>query len=235
MKKKIADLSGHTILCGFGQMGKQISEELAKMNKDFVIIESDSECEDELRDCGYQFLIGNASDDALLERAGVRKASNIIIVCSTDADNVFISLSAKSLNKDIHALSRVADKSSIPKLRKAGVDKIVSLYDQASKRIVQNIINPAVDDFIDLFSGKSEIDLQVADVEVTKESPCHDREIKDFNLVDKGVMVIGVKNKKGHFQIAPKGSRKLTEGEKLVLMGSDENFSTIIQELVEGR
>lgn len=228
MIKEISKLKKHTIICGYGQMGKLIAKQMKAHNKPYIIVESDAELAETLKNNERYFIIGNGSDDSVLNDAGISHASELVTTVTTDAENVFITLTAKSLNKNIRVISRVFDDSTIPKLVKAGADKIVSPYTQASLKIAQSIINPAVDDFLEIAGDKGTTEYQIADILVEEKMFCSGKALKDIKLKEQGVLVVGIKRHNGDKVFAPHKDEIIKLGDQLIVIGSDQNFSHLI-------
>ncbi|MBT3982300.1 MAG: potassium channel protein [Bacteriovoracaceae bacterium] len=233
MSKSIEKLKGHTIICGYGQMGKLISEEMIKNHHPFVIIDSNSELEEELKKAGVYYVIGNGSDDSILETAGIDRAASLVTTVTNDSENVFITLTAKTLNKDIRIISRVFDDSTIPKLKKAGAFKIISPYAQASQKMAQSIINPAVDDFLEVISNEGRTEYRIADIIVKDKMQCAGKALKDIKLKEQGVIIVGIRRENGERIFAPHKDVTIELGDQLIAMGSGANFTELISSMTQ--
>lgn len=231
MEKELGQINNHTIVCGYGAMGELIATELAKRGKDFVIIDKETDMVPTFKEKGFLYLVGNASDDEILKLAGIEKASTLVCVVTSDAENVFITLSARTLNKDINIISRVFDEGTRPKLLKAGANKIISPYTHASHKIIQTIINPAVDDFLEFVSDENEIDYQLADIYISKDMSCADKTLSQIKLKEQGFVIVGIKRQTGDMVFAPSKDEKILQGDRLLAIGKPENFSEIISNL----
>ncbi len=148
LNKKIENLKNHYIVCGFGRMGSIICNELMQSNSPFVVIESSSELLADL-DADILSLQGDATQDSILKQAGIDKAKGLISVLSSDANNLYVVLSARGLNPDLRIVARASDEGAEQKLKRAGADNVVSPYYIGGLRIAHTLIKPAVVDFIE--------------------------------------------------------------------------------------
>src|ERR1051325_1099478 len=148
--KDISELKNHYILCGAGRVGMRIVDELRKKEVDFIVIERDEHVADRLLTRGDLVLVGDATDEAVLEGANIRTARSLIAAASTDADNVYIALTARGLNPDLYIVARAVDQAAERQLIRAGANKVVSPTLIGSHRMAQAALSPAVADFIEL-------------------------------------------------------------------------------------
>lgn len=129
MERSIAKLENHVIICGYGRIGRQVAAQMRERKVDCVIIENDQETFEQLESIGYLTVDGNATDDAVLIRARISHAATIVVTLPTDADNVYVTLSARNLNPSIRIIARASDAASARTLQQAGADKVVSPYE----------------------------------------------------------------------------------------------------------
>ena len=221
MLKKIERLENHYIVCGFGRMGSHICQELREENADFVVIENNEENFPKLEKLGYLHDTGDASQDAALLRTGITKAKGLVAVLSSDAENVFTTLSAKSLNPKIFVVARAIDYSTEPKLLKAGADRVVKPYELGGHRMAEILLRPGVLDFIEVVAGKKTVDLRMEEITVRKNSKMHKKTLAELPLrTDLNVIVVAIQNEeKGIFVYNPKSDTVVDEGNKLIAIG----------------
>jgi voltage-gated potassium channel len=145
MDKKLVRLQDHYIVCGFGRIGKVICKSLAGSNKGLVIIENNPEEIKEIEQKGYMYVDGDAADDEILMKAGVKCAKGLIAVVSSDAENVYITLSAKELNPGLYVMGRTSGKAGAEtKLLRAGANKVISPYDIGARQMANILLKPRV-------------------------------------------------------------------------------------------
>jgi len=220
----IDKLDQHVIICGFGRNGQQAAKTLHVHNIPFVIIEKREELlqKTEAEFPELLFLIGDATEDDLLRRAGIERANSLITCLPTDSDNVFIVLSARSLNASIRIISRASESSTAPKLTKAGADHVIMPDRIGGTHMATLVSKPDVIEFIDYLSGEEgesihmeSVDYQHIPVEV------RDRSLKEIMAWKKtGVNCIGIKNADGKFLINPPEETHLKAGMKVFVLGT---------------
>lgn len=183
MDKKLARIENHYVVCGFGRIGKVICQSLTDNKRQFVIIENDPVEIKEIVRKGYLFIEGEASDDEILEKAGVKRAKGLIAVVSSDADNVYIVLSAKELNPSLFVLVRSSGKEGADiKLLRAGADKVISPYYIGARQMANMILRPTVIDFLDLTVHHGELGLRMEELVVPAAAPITNRTLMDSGI-----------------------------------------------------
>ncbi len=229
MDRKMQNLSGHYIVCGYGRMGTQICEGLQKNGAKFVIIEKDESKVEEMRERGYIFVIGESSNDEVLKYAGVENAKGIVTVTHSDAENVFTALSAKQINPKIYIISRAVDEGSETKLLKAGVDRVVKPFEIGGSRMVQLLLRPKVTDFIEGIARKENINIGLEEIAVAEfsslvglsllESPIR----KDLNII-----VVAIHKANGDFEYNPSANTKIMADDQLIAIGKSEDLEKLV-------
>ena len=166
MQREIDKLKDHIIIAGLGRVGKQAAAELHEAKVPFVIIDPTSEAMHFAHQHGYLLAIGDATEDAVLDAAGITKANGLIVTTSDDANNLYIILSARVLNSDLFIVSRAVDDASIPKLIRAGANRAISPYAIGGRRLAHLILSPTVVDFFDTVIKKGEESLNLEGIKV---------------------------------------------------------------------
>ena len=224
MKSKMAKLSDHIILCGMGQMGRQVAGALKKNDVSFVVIEKDEKCEPSLRELGVPYLIGLAESDELLKDAGIERARGLITAVTSDAENVFITLTARSLNKNLTIVARAFDETSTPKLLRAGASKVVSPYTHAGLKMATAILNPGTDSFLETAANIDLLEIQMVDIEAQKDSPLIGLTLEEAQnkLKARNLMIVGIKKAQGRINLAPKYKGAIEIYDRLIVLGDEE-------------
>ncbi len=217
MDKYINRLNRHIIICGYGRTGYYIARDLRKTGRSFVVIENDPERLKLLEQDGITFLEGDASDEELLEIAGIEKAEALVAALSKDADNLFLTLSARSLNSELHIIARVEDPDSSRKLMKAGATRVVSPFSTGANRIVQLLTRPAAVDLIELVDGHENLALEVSEIIVEENSKLDGKTLAEARVRQTlGCMVFAIKHPNGETVFDPDPEKKLVSGDVLV-------------------
>jgi voltage-gated potassium channel len=226
-ERHIQKLRDHYIICGFGRMGRVILGELRRKGIPLVVVEGNEEVYREI-DEEILAVHGDATQDTVLSRVGIQQAKGLISVVSSDAGNVYVTLTARGLNPGIFIVARAGDEGSESKLIRAGADKVISPYHIGGGRIAQAILRPAVVDFIELVTGSEHLDLQMEEVEVRPRSS-----ICRVTLPESGIrqhfniIIVAIKKSSGHMVFNPAPETILEEGDRLIALGGKENLEKL--------
>ncbi len=225
VEKQISNLVNHYIICGYGRIGSLICHELHRHGIEFVVIENDLNTVKKLENDGFLYLNMDASSDDSLIKAGIKKAKGIITAVRSDADNVFITLTAKGLNPDIFVLSRASDEKNEVKLKRAGATRVVSPYILGGRRMAQVLIRPTVVDFMDIAITESEIGLKMEEVLIKRGSNLIGKNLVESNLrKDYGVIIVLIKKYNGEMIFNPRPDEILGENDVLVMIGKHDDM-----------
>jgi voltage-gated potassium channel len=234
--KQIAHLHDHYIICGFGRIGEVICRELADENITFVIIEANEENIERIEREHYLFISGNAADEKVLLEAGLERARGLVTAVTSDADNVFITLTAKGLRPDIFVLSRAADLRNESKLLRAGASRVVCPYNMGGSRMAQILKKPTVVDFLDTALASRGIDLKIKIEEVV--FPAHSylvgRTLVESSLrKDFGVIIMAIKKANEAMVFNPGPGEILEAGDVLICIGKKADIVRMAQAVLE--
>ncbi len=209
MIARIDKLRSHYIICGAGSVGRHVIDELHKTNREFVVIERDmAMIEKVAHKEKLLFLQGDASEDEVLIKAGIKRASGLICALPNDKDNLFVVITAKSLNSSLRIVTRAVEDESIAKLRKAGADSIVSANAIGGMRIASEMIRPKVVSFLDKMLRSQDASLRVEEISPGPASNLIGKTMKEANITDStGLLVIATHNmKSGDYRYNPKST-----------------------------
>jgi len=229
MKKKIDALNGHYIICGFGRVGAQVALELARENVPFVVVDNKPETIASCVSLGYLYVDGDATDDDILKGAGILRARGLVTATDSDADNVYISLSARNLKRDIFIVARSNIEKTEFKLLKAGADRVLSPYSIGGKRLASLLLRPAVVDFLDVVMHTRDIELVLEEVLIKEDSPFVGITMgKARNLCEEGANILAILEK-DRDRIIPNPQKDLSidVGDKLVVVGTKRQLSEL--------
>ncbi|MGB9822201.1 potassium channel family protein [Thermodesulfovibrio sp.] len=226
MRKKIDGLAQHYIVCGYGRMGSIIVKELKANNMPVVVIEKNkiNLPEDE----EFVYVEGNATRDDVLKSAGIEKAKGLITVLPSDAENLYVVLSARELNPDLFIVARAVDKEAESKLKRAGADKVVSPYFIGGLRIAHTILRPTVVDFIEFATRSEHIEIQIEEIKVSSGSGLVGKTIAQSGIGrDIGVIILGIKRADGRMKFNPTSQTLIKEGDTLIVIGQTDKLSLL--------
>ena len=221
MQKLIDGFKNHVIICGYGRNGKQAARKLAAHKRSFVIIEKDKNVIERLKFDQVPYVIGNANEDETLLLAGVDRASCFICALPNDADNLFVVLSARQMNKNINIISRASQESSYEKLKFAGANNVILPDMIGGDHMASLVVVPGLMEFLDNLSivGKSNINIEEVAVEKLYNTK-KERTIKDLDLRRKtGCTVIGYKDENGEYIVNPEADLMLARNSKIIVLG----------------
>lgn len=227
MDKRLAKVKEHYVICGYGRIGKIICKSFYEAGQDFVVIENDPEEVLNIIKKRYLLVEGEASDDETLLKAGVRQAKGLVSVVSSDADNVYITLSAKELNPDLLVLSRASGREGAEtKLRRAGADKVISPYDIGGRHMANMILRPMVDAFIDLTVHADNLGLLLEEIKIPASAPFIDRTLADSGLrKDYDIIVVAIKrHRDGKMLFNPRHLSVIEAGDVIIVLGEVDNI-----------
>jgi voltage-gated potassium channel len=226
LEKRLKDLKDHYIICGYGRMGKIIARELRHEKLLFVVIEKNGTILDEKDDT--LVLQGDATKDELLKRAGIERAKCLISVLPTDAENLYVVLSARGLNPSLLIVARAGEEGSGRKLLRAGADRVVSPYYIGGLRIAQTVLKPAVVDFIEFATKSGNIDLQIEEITIQEGSHLENQTLDECGIGrDLGVIIVAIKQKSGEMKFNPTFKTAIQSGDTLIAVGETSKLAIL--------
>lgn len=227
MEKQIAKLNNHYIVCGGGETGRHVLTELIKNREPVVLIEHNEENIERCKNLGdLLYIKGDATDDQNLQAAGIEKASGILITLPSDKDNLYVTMTARMLNKQARIISRMIDPSLEPKLRKAGANQVVSPNYIGGLRMASEMLRPTVVSFLDSMLRSSQGNLRIHQITVTENSDVEGKKLSASGLTDKfNLLVLGAKQDLGEIKFNPLPDQELKKGLTLIVMGDVEDIA----------
>lgn len=228
MKKKIAEMSGHYLICGFGRVGEQVAKEFLRSGEQFIIIDSNPDSVARCRELGYLYVEGDAADDDVLHDAHLTRAKGLVACVDSDADNVFVTLTARVLAPDITIVSRGNTEESYGKLMKAGADKVVSPYAIGGREMATLMLKPMVSDYLDVVTGGGELELRVEQLKLTCDSPVVGNSIEDLQIRQQtGSTILAIRKPGGAFDTNPSPSTILEENDIVIAAGTHSEIKAL--------
>ncbi|MCI5223984.1 MAG: potassium channel protein [Candidatus Electrothrix sp. AR4] len=229
MHKKMSRLHEHYIVCGFGRIGQEICSILQENNRPFVVIENDDEVIREIDQLGYIELKGDASDDDILLEAGIKEARGLVAVVSTDADNLYITLTARGMNRDLFILTRSSGTPGVAKkLERAGATKVISPYSIGARRMAQLIVRPTVVDFLDLAMQARELGLCMEELLVTAQTSFAGKTLLKSGLRKRyDIIVVAIKRPDIPMIFNPGPDTKILEEDILIVLGDSKQIASL--------
>jgi voltage-gated potassium channel len=232
LERQIRQVRDHYIICGYGRIGRTVAHLLQERPMEVVVIEKDPQHIPLFQEKKLLYLIGEATSEENLIEAGIDRAKGLVAAASSDADNVYITLTARGLNPNLFILARAAEESSIKKLTRAGADKVVSPYDIGARRMAYTILRPTVIDFLELAVHNQHLDLQMEELVVGEKAEIINTTLlesairRDYNLI-----IVAIKKKTGEMVFNPVSQTKIHPGDTLVALGDRENLNKLEKKL----
>jgi voltage-gated potassium channel len=219
MEKGIAALKDHYIVCGFGRIGMIVCRELHASGVPFVVVEADDDTAHRAAEDGYLCLHGDATDDDDLTRAGILRASGLVSVLASNADNVYVTMSARDLNRRLQIVARGEEEHTARKLARAGASRVISPYEIGGLRMAHAILKPNVIDFIEAATTTgSEIDME--EVRVRSSSPFTGKTLADSGIRQEfGLIIVAVRKPDGRMSFNPSHQTTIAADDVLITMG----------------
>jgi len=236
MRAELSKLNRHYILCGFGRVGRQVAREFALDGVPFVVVDNDPQQVDECRAEGYLVVLGEASDDAVLEEAGIQRAKGLVTAVSSDAENVFVTLSARKINPSLRIAARASSDESAAKLEIAGADRTLSPYTVGGRRLASLATQPLIVDFLDIVTrGRKDIEFRLEEFNVPAQSPVANHTIGELQIGEKtGAIVLAIRSPEGKFDTTPSAQDMIHPGDTLIVLGSLGQLSRL-EQLMRGQ
>ena len=225
MERKIGDLHDHVILCGWGRVGRAIASHLTAGGGDFVVVD-----EDPARVEGIEplHLVGDATDDSILERAGIRRARALVAATSADTTNVYLTLSGRALRPDLFIVARARITESEEKLRRAGADRVVNPQAIGGARMAALLLAPNVAEFLDVITHHGDVEFRVAEVRVPGHSPLAGRSLRDAHVRDRtGALVLALRDTSGTFTTNPSPEALVSPDDILIAIGTGSQLDAL--------
>jgi voltage-gated potassium channel len=234
MERELAGLKNHYIICGAGRVGASVAQELARKPCPFVIIESEERATAEL-DSKWLVIIGDAASEKTLRDAGIHNALGLVAATTTDATNIYIVLTARSLNPNLKIIARASEERAQKHLKTAGADVVISPYLAAGHRIAQSFLRPKVLDFLDIATARSgTFEMIIEEILVARESPLAHATVGTSGIHHQfGIMILAIRRADGETRFNPVAQDTIRAGDYLIAMGEPVQLAKL--EALAGR
>ena len=227
MNRKIHNLQQHVIVCGFGRFGRAVVEELIRNTVPMVVIEADPPKQIDLDTVGALHVMGSALEDSVLEDAGIGSARAIIVATGSDADNVYITLSAREKNPKILIYARGDSDAGLRRLKLAGADQVVAAYQWAGMRIAASILRPSVVDFLQLSMPGRESEVDMEEIRISSESPAAGMTIAAVERKNPRLRIVAMKRNDQPLEMIPAPETRIEPADLLVVIGESDSLKRL--------
>jgi len=224
MEKVISKMKNHIIVCGYGRIGHDVASILVENRKNVVVVEKETKAIPE----DVAFLTGDATEDQVLLDAGIEKASAVVACLSSDAENVFLTLSAKTLNPNVRVVSRSIAGDSVGKLRRAGADEVICMHEISARRMATVIVQPNLVNLVDIMAPARNLFLEVGEIKVDINEEILGATISQINLKRRtGALILAVRQQNGKVFFNPDSDYRMQSGDTLIIMGEREQIEKV--------
>ena len=228
MEREIAKLTGHYIVCGAGRVGRTVARELRANGAAFVVLEKEQPRAEWAIQENIPVIIGSASNEETLQRARIEHAAGLIAAVTSDAENLYIVLTARGMRPDMKIIARASEEEAAPKLLRAGATQVVSPYHFVGRRIAHLLLRPHVIDLIETAFGPDRLDVQIEEVHVPENSPIVGKTLATAEIRRKtGVLVLALKHPDGTLTFNPDLDAKIQPGDCLIAIGSADHLAKL--------
>ena len=227
-KRMIEKLKDHYIICGYGRVGRGAATELAHSGVPFVVVDNNPERVQRALLAGMLAVAADSTHDDTLREVGIERARGLVAALATDADNLFVLLSAKGLNPRIYVAARAAEEGAEDKMRRAGADAVFAPYAMTGHRLAQSLLRPHVVQFLDFTTKEAGDDISIEQVRVAAHSEMAGRTIREMQLrKEVGVIVLAIRSASGEMLFNPPPDTPVREADYLIVMGRPENLRAL--------
>lgn len=227
--KEMESLREHYIVCGAGRVGRRIIRNLQQQGLTFVIIESTETQLTLLDQKGLRFIIGDATSEEVLIAAGVKHARGLATCLPDDASNVYVVLTARGLNPEMHIVARAVEEQAEPTLVRAGASRVVAPTIIGSQSMARALLKPAIADFMDSIVAET-LDLVFEEVTIDAGSPYANKNLRETNLMSElSLIVVAIRQSDGELAFHPNGDTQINEGDLLIVIGKAESVQNLVK------
>jgi voltage-gated potassium channel len=225
MEREIDQMSGHVIVCGWGRVGREVAQFLTNAQRAVGVIDRDVE---RVRDVPYASVQGDVTEDETLLSAGILRAATLVAALDTDADNLYVTVAAKSMRPELQIIARARSESSEPKLMRAGADRVVNPQQLGGDRMASFVTQPHVVDFVDIVMHDGTLEFRLEELVVSDASSLAGRTIRTAHLRDRtGALVLAIRRPQGDFITNPSPEDMITSGDVLISVGTAEQLEAL--------
>jgi len=232
LDKQISKFKGHYIICGYGRIGRVLLQQLMPKISEIVVVEQDPNLLPIMEEDGIIYVHGSSTEEKTLLKAGIKNAHGLVAVLGEDADNVFLVLTARQLNKELYIVARACQEASKKTLMAAGADRVDSPYDVGAVRMAQAIIRPTVLNFLDYAFARKQHDIQMEEIKVRGTSGLMGCTLQESGIRQKfNLILIAIQKKEGQMLFNPSSKTCLNEGDTVVALGHPNDLIAFDQTL----
>jgi voltage-gated potassium channel len=224
-RRMIERLKDHYIICGYGRVGRRVAAEFREEGVLFVVLDFSDDALEAAREANVLFVEGTGTEDEDLREAGLESARGLVASADSDADNLYITLSARNSRPDLLIVSRASDEDAAKKLRLAGADRVVQPYSTAGKEMAKLVLRPQVAAFLDIVSTSGGPDLLFEEIEIKESCREAGKTIRDISIRERtGAMIVALRKHDGTFDATPQPEAALEVGDVMIAAGAPDEL-----------
>jgi voltage-gated potassium channel len=228
MKKLIEGLHDHHIVAGTGRVGSVVARSLAEEGAPFIIIDQCEDCVTIADERGWPILHADATDEGVLRLAGVERARSLISTLDTDADNLFVTFTARSLNSDIFIVARSTHETAEEKIRRAGANRVITPNEISGQRMATMVLHPVISDYLDLVTHGDNVEYRLQEFELSSSSAFAGKTIKEAHVRDvTGAYILAIQDSRGMINTNPPPDSTMNAGDRLVAIGTESQLEAL--------
>ncbi len=225
MQRDIDRMHDHVIVCGWGRVGREVARFLASGGTDLVVVDRDTE---RVSGVPYASVCGDVADDQILVQAGIERAATLVAALDTDADNLYVTVAAKSMRSGIQIIARARNESSGSKLTRAGADRVVNPQQLGADRMASFVTQPHVVDFVDVVMHDGSLTFRLEELSLSTDSPLAGKSLRSAHLRDRtGALVLAIRRPDGRFLTNPSPEDTIQAGDVLISIGTAEQLTAL--------
>lgn len=225
MEQKIAAMEGHVVVCGWGRVGRALGGRLTGTGHDVVVVDSAA---DRVSALPLPYVLGDATDDSVLRASGIERARVLVTVLNSDAANLYVTLTARSLCPHLFIVARADNSSAVPKLHQAGANRVVNPTEIGGARMAAFAVQPHVAEFVDVVMHDGSLDFYLEEVRLPADSPLAGETLRSTRLHERtGTLVLAMRDEAGNFRTNPSSAEKLRANEILIVIGTNQQIDTL--------
>ncbi len=234
MERQIQNLQDHYLICGFGRIGSLVCKELHNAGVPFVVVEKEEEPCHRAVAFGYVCVQGDATDENVLKEAGIDRAKGLVAVLGSDAENVFLTMSARFLNRNLSIVARASAEKAQRKLYRAGANRCISPESIGGRHMAKAVLKPNVLEFIDLATGEGDLNLDLDEIRVPEKSTLVGKTLMESGLRQSyGIIIVAIRKPDGVMRFNPSGDTGVDAGDVLLALGEKQKIKALRNSLVQ--
>ena len=233
LDKKIKRLKHHYIVCGYGRIGRVLVNNLKNHPIDIVVIDNNPDLVTTMEEDGVLYIFGNATDEQVLQEAGIERAKALVAVLATDTENVFLTLTARQLSPDLYIMARASQEAVKKKLLAAGADKVESPYDIGAVSMAMRVMRPTVTSFLDLVLTRKNKNIEMEEIPVAAASVICGQTLMESQIRQKfNIIIIAIKKPDETMIFNPSSEEVIRDGDTMIVVGDTDNLSAFSRTLM---